>query len=110
MTQILVKEINDQDLKESITSGGGTMIVLFGRHQDPHCLAMRVMVDELAAEFPNINFNKFNISDNNVAASQLGLLVFPSLVVFNGGKAVKKISGPKSRYALSKELAPWLGG
>ena len=56
------------------------------------CKMLGPVLEELAAEFASkIKMAKLNIDENNVTASQLGVISIPTMVLYKNGQPVEKI-------------------
>lgn len=63
------------------------------------------VLEELAAEFaPKIKIAKLNIDENNVTASQLGIMSIPTMVLYKDGQPVEKIFGYQPKEVLKEYL------
>lgn len=103
-----ITELTDKVFMTSVIENQETTIVQFVHLNDTSCLSMMVKLDELASDYAATSFKRVNINKNCDTASRCGLLAFPSILVFEGGREVKKIVGVKDRIALFMALQPWL--
>jgi len=69
------------------------------------CKMLGPVLEELAAEFASkIKMAKLNIDENNVIASQLGIMSIPTMVLFKEGQPVEKIVGYQPKEVLKAYL------
>ena len=69
------------------------------------CKMLGPVLEELAAEFASkIKMAKLNIDENNVIASQLGIMSIPTMVLFKEGQPVEKIVGYQPKEVLKGYL------
>lgn len=69
------------------------------------CKMLGPVLEELAAEFaPKIKIAKLNIDENNVTASQLGIMSIPTMVLYKDGQPVEKIVGYQPKELLKEYL------
>ena len=69
------------------------------------CKMLGPVLEELAAEFaPKIKMAKLNIDENNVIASQLGIMSIPTMVLYKEGQPVEKIVGYHPKEVLKAYL------
>ncbi|MER1991347.1 thioredoxin [Aerococcus urinaeequi] len=69
------------------------------------CKMLGPVLEELAAEFaPKIKIAKLNIDENNVTASQLGIMSIPTMVLYKDGQPVEKIVGYQPKEVLKEYL------
>jgi thioredoxin-like negative regulator of GroEL len=87
---------------------GRTTIVLFWAPAITGCQEAMSQLRGLADKYDSVEFGYVDIFDDADTPSHLGLLAFPSVLVFEKGQVVKKISGPQNTEELHKKLQPWL--
>ncbi|SPT62217.1 Thioredoxin [Aerococcus viridans] len=69
------------------------------------CKMLGPVLEELAAEFaPKIKIAKLNIDENNITASQLGIMSIPTMVLYKDGQPVEKIVGYQPKEVLKAYL------
>lgn len=69
------------------------------------CKMLGPVLEELEAEFtPEIKIAKLNIDENNVIASQLGIMSIPTMVLYKDGKPIEKIVGYQPKEVLKEYL------
>ncbi|MBG9978899.1 thioredoxin [Ruoffia tabacinasalis] len=69
------------------------------------CKMLGPVLEELEAEFaPVIKIAKLNIDENNVIASQLGIMSIPTMVLYKDGKPIEKIVGSQPKEVLKEYL------
>lgn len=69
------------------------------------CKLLGPVLEELATEFaPRIKIVKLNIDENNVTASQLGIMSIPTMVLYKDGQPVEKIVGYQPKEVLKEYL------
>ncbi|MER2062066.1 MAG: thioredoxin [Aerococcus urinaeequi] len=69
------------------------------------CMMLGPVLEELAAEFaPKIKIAKLNIDENNITASQLGIMSIPTIVLYKDGQPVEKIVGYQPKEVLKECL------
>ncbi|MEB7389057.1 thioredoxin [Aerococcus viridans] len=69
------------------------------------CIMLGPVLEELAAEFaPKIKIAKLNIDENNITASQLGIMSIPTIVLYKDGQPVEKIVGYQPKEVLKEYL------
>ena len=103
-----ITELTDRAFMASVIRNRETAVIQFLHRLDVSCLSMKVNFDELACEYMGTSFARVDAHENCDTASRCGLLVFPSILVFEDGVEVKRIVGVKRRIVLFRELSPWL--
>ncbi|MGH2078869.1 thioredoxin [Aerococcus urinaeequi] len=69
------------------------------------CKMLGPVLEELEAEFaPRIKITKLNIDENNITASQLGIMSIPTMVLYKDGQPVEKIVGYQPKEVLKEYL------
>ena len=70
------------------------------------CKMLGPVLEELEEEFtPNIKIAKLNIDENNVVASQLGIMSIPTMVLYQDGQPIEKIVGYQPKEVLKEYLS-----
>ncbi len=74
------------------------------------CRMVSPIVDEIATEHgDSLKVLKLNVDDNPNTAREYGVMSIPTLLVFKGGQADKRIVGAKGKAALLADLADYTG-
>ena len=61
------------------------------------CRMVSPLVDEIAAEHPEIKVGKINVDEQPELAQQFGVMSIPTLVVMKNGKLVNKAVGARPK-------------
>lgn len=70
------------------------------------CNMLGPVLEELEEEFaPTIKIAKLNIDENDVVASQLGIMSIPTMVLYQDGQPIEKIVGYQPKEVLKEYLA-----
>ena len=64
------------------------------------CRMVVPIVEEIAAERPDIKVGKINVDENPDLASRFGIMSIPTLVVMENGKVVNKAMGARPKAAI----------
>ena len=97
-----VNEINSNDFKEKI-SKGKAVIDYFGTWCQP-CKQLAPILEEVSNEIKDINFYKLDVDKNADIAQEYEIRGIPTLILFQDGKEIKRITGVNSKEDLKKEL------
>ena len=74
------------------------------------CKMVAPILDEIATENADqITIAKLNVDENPDIAMRYQVMSIPTMIVFNGGEAVHRIVGAKSKSALLEEFGTFLG-
>lgn len=68
------------------------------------CRMVSPILDEIAAEKPEIKVGKVNVDEQPELASQFGVMSIPTLVVMKNGKIVNQAMGARPKNAILSML------
>ncbi len=68
------------------------------------CRMVSPILDEIAAEKPEIKVGKVNVEEQPELASQFGVMSIPTLVVMKNGKIVNQAMGARPKNAILSML------
>ena len=69
------------------------------------CRAIAPILEQLAEEFKGkAKVVKINVDENSEAASQMGVMNIPTLIVFKGGKEADRVVGALPKDALRERI------
>ena len=68
------------------------------------CRMVVPMVEQIAAERPDIKVGKINIDEQFELANQFGIMSIPTLMVVKDGQIVKKAMGARPKQAILEML------
>ena len=97
-----VQEINSPDFKEKI-SKGKVLVDVFGTWCMP-CKQLAPLLEEVSNEIKNIKFYKLDVDKSPDTAQEYEIRGIPTLILFQDGKEVKRITGVTSKEDLKKQL------
>ena len=73
------------------------------------CKAIAPILDEIADEYPDqITIGKLDADENPQSVANYGVMSIPTMIVFQGGEAKKRIVGARPKAAMIGELAEFL--
>jgi len=98
-----VKVLTDQNFQNKIKSG--TVLVDFWASWCVPCKMMIPVLNEVA-EGANGKFTigKVNVDEQKATAAKFGIRSIPTMILFQNGREVKRITGVKTKDYLLKEL------
>jgi thioredoxin 1 len=81
------------------------VVVDFTASWCPPCRVLNPIVDELAAEHPDVRFVAVDVDDHQATAARYRVLSMPTLMVFRGGAPVATLIGARPKARLRRELS-----
>ena len=98
----VVKIYNSEDMKlENLSKNGLTFVDFWATWCGP-CRMMAPIVEELAAETPDVVFAKVDVDENPDVAMGLRIASIPTLMLFKDGTAVERVIGVTPKDELKK--------
>ena len=71
------------------------------------CLKMSPILDEVSTE-TGLLVGKLHVDENPVKTQEYDVSTIPTMVLFNGGNPVNRITGAIPKHKLLKELSEWI--
>jgi len=98
-----IKILNNKNFKPVIRSG--LILVDFWAPWCAPCKMMAPTLNEIADENPDtITIAKLNVDQNQPIAQKYNIRNIPTMILFQGGKEIKRITGVKPKKVILKEL------
>jgi len=98
--------INDDSFKQEVLDSDKPVLVDFWATWCGPCKMVAPVLDEIAGEHADkLTVAKLDIDQNPGAARDFQVMSIPTMILFQGGKAVKTIVGAKGKAALLQDLA-----
>lgn len=90
--------LSAENFKQEVLEAKGKVLVDFFATWCGPCRMMSPIVDQLADELADVKVCKVDIDQAEALATEYGVEVVPTFIVFENGEAVKSVSGvmPKS--------------
>lgn len=89
----MVKHINSSEFKEEVLDQKGLVLVDFFATWCPPCKMLGPVLEEVSNSRANFKIVKVNIDENPDKASEYGVEVVPTMIVFRDGKIVNRTEG-----------------
>ena len=100
--KMTINEINSSNFKEKISKG--KVLVDFWANWCGPCRQLSPILNEISEELNDIQFTKLDVDKNTDIAQEFEIRGIPTLILFQNGKEIKRISGLHSKEDLKKEL------
>ena len=105
MASTNVLELTDGNFEAEVLKSDTPALVDFWAEWCMPCKMQEPMLDELADEYVGkIKFGKVNTDGNRQTSMDHGISAIPTLILFKGGKMVKKFVGLQSKGDLKAVL------
>lgn len=85
--------LSAENFKQEVLEAKGKVLVDFFATWCGPCRMMSPIVDQLADELADVKVCKVDIDQAEALASEYGVEVVPTFIVFENGEAVKSVSG-----------------
>ena len=103
-----LQDVNDTNFQAEVIESDQPVLVDFWAPWCGPCRVVAPVLEEIAAERPDLRVVKLNIDDNQRTAAQFGVLSIPTMILFKHGQAAKTIIGAYPKKKLQSELEPVL--
>lgn len=95
-----MKKVNQAEFQE-ITNSGYTLVDFFATWCGP-CKMLSPVLEELDAEFENVNFIKVDVDEESDLAAQYGIMSIPAIYLFKDGQVASKTGGFMPKPAMKQ--------
>ncbi len=99
------KVITSENFAEEVLQAKGTVLLDFWAEWCGPCRALGPVIEEVAAEHPEVKVGKVNVDEQQALAQQFGIMSIPTLVVFKDGKQVNEALGLMPKAQVESLLA-----
>jgi thioredoxin 1 len=103
-----LNEVTDSNFQAEVIESAGPVLVDFWAPWCGPCRVVAPVLEEIAAERPDLRIVKLNIDENQQTAANFQVLSIPTMILFKGGQPVKTVVGAYPKKKLEAELEPAL--
>lgn len=96
--------ITTNNFQEEILNSEKPVLLDFWASWCGPCQMVLPIVEEIAAEHPEIKVGKINVDEQKELAKQFRILSIPTLIVIKDGNIVNRTSGAKSKNEILEML------
>ena len=94
--------VNESDFREQVLENSGTVLVDFWANWCGPCRMLGPVLEQLAADRPDVTVAKVDVDENKSLAAAYGVESIPMLLVFKNGQLVNKSIGFVSQPEIEK--------
>jgi thioredoxin 1 len=99
------KDMTQETEWDSLVSGEKLVAADFWAPWCPYCMRLKPIFESIASKFPDIEFVKLNVDEQEGLASRYGIRGIPVIKFFCEGKEVGEIVGNVPQQELEKKIS-----
>jgi thioredoxin 1 len=103
-----LQDVSDANFQAEVIESETPVLVDFWASWCGPCRVVAPVLEEIAAERPDLRIVKLNVDDNQQTAAQFDVLSIPTMILFKNGQVAKKIIGAYPKRKLEAEIEPVL--
>lgn len=103
-----ITDLSTATFDETVAGADGPVIVDFWAEWCGPCKKIAPILSEIAGEREELSVTKLNVDDNPDIAMKYSVMSIPTLIVFDKGEVIGRITGAKSKGALLEEIDGFL--
>ena len=91
-----IRKITGDSFQTEVTEAGKPVVVIFYKEDHDLCKAQLPILEEAAMEACDVRFCMVNVDDDLTLAKRYDITVLPTMLILNGEKIFRKITGYRS--------------
>ncbi len=99
-----VLKLKNADFENEILNKEGIALVDFYADWCGPCKMLAPVIEEIAAERPDVTVAKINVDEEGELAAKYGVMSIPTLIIFKNGEENERIVGFKQKRAILSML------
>jgi thioredoxin 1 len=103
-----LSDVTDTNFQAEVIESDQPVLVDFWAPWCGPCRVVAPVLEEIAAERPDLKIVKLNVDENQQTAAAFQVLSIPTLILFKHGQVAKKVIGAYPKRKLEAELEPAL--
>ena len=103
-----LSDVTDSNFQAEVLEADTPVLVDFWAPWCGPCRVVAPVLEEIAAERPDLKIVKLNVDENQQTAAAFEVLSIPTLILFKHGQVAKKVVGAYPKRKLEAELEPAL--
>jgi thioredoxin 1 len=103
-----ITDLSTATFDETVGGASNPVVVDFWAEWCGPCKKIAPILREIADERDELSVTKLNVDDNPDVAMKFSVMSIPTLLVFDKGEVVGRITGAKSKGALLEEIDEFL--
>lgn len=99
-----MQNVTPENYRSFVTDTEKTVVLDYWATWCGPCMMLAPIMEELEAEYPQIQFGKVNVDEAGELAAEAMVDSIPTLIVYKGGKEARRFVGWRPKEELQKEL------
>lgn len=96
--------ITNENFETEVLRCNQTVLVDFWASWCGPCRMLAPVIEEIAAEHPNMKVGKINVDEQEALSERFGIMSIPTLIVFKNGEATARLSGVQPKSVILQHL------